>query len=243
MKRVLTALCALAGIILLATKLSAQSPGAVDTSFRPGSAINDVIWDMAAQPDGKPIIAGGFAVAGGLIRHSIARLRIARLKEDGAVDDTFDAGAGLWTPKSYPASVYALAPASDGKLVIAGGFSAVAYTTRHGLARLNPDGKIVLAGRFEQVQGANRRDVGRLLPDGALDPVFDPGPGFELRSDYGPLINALALQPDGRLVAGGWFTSYDGFAADNVVRIFGGDQVRIAPPQILAGTPGNKALG
>jgi uncharacterized delta-60 repeat protein len=59
---------------------------------------------------------------------------------------------------------------------------------------VQPDGKLVMAG-----WGSSFGALARLTPDGALDPGFGRG-GFVLRHRI-PSFRALALEPDGRVVA------------------------------------------
>ncbi|MBK7270136.1 MAG: delta-60 repeat domain-containing protein [Flavobacteriales bacterium] len=42
--------------------------------------------------------------------------------------------------------------------------------------------------------------------DGSLDPSFDPGTGFN-----GYYVESLSLLPDGKILAGGEFTMYNGW--------------------------------
>jgi hypothetical protein len=68
------------------------------------------------------------------------------------------------------------------------------------------DGKILVAGTFTGLGGGNgttlRSRIGRVNTDGSLDAGFDPGANDE--------IFALAVQPDGRILAGGRFTRIGG---------------------------------
>jgi len=99
-----------------------------------------------------------------------------------------------------------------------------------------PDGKLLIAGRFLTVNGVTRRGLARLNSDGSLDPAFDPGTGPGARVIYSgdsSVVFCLALQPDGRLLAGGYFEGYDGFPAANLVRLFGGDRTIPLPPRLL----------
>src|SRR5262249_35688972 len=72
-------------------------------------------------------------------------------------------------------------------------------------AVLQPDGKILLSGLFTTLQpnGAltttNRNHVARLNADGSLDGSFDP--------NANNLVNGLALQPDGKILLYGGFTT------------------------------------
>lgn len=60
---------------------------------------------------------------------------------------------------------------------------------------------------------SSRNRVARLLNDGQIDTTFNPGSGAD---NY---INAIALQPDGRILLGGGFSSYNGLSRNGVARI------------------------
>ncbi|MBK8339983.1 MAG: delta-60 repeat domain-containing protein [Flavobacteriales bacterium] len=49
--------------------------------------------------------------------------------------------------------------------------------------------------------------------EGSIDPVFDPGTGANAK------ITDLALQPDGKILIGGEFTSYSGTPRDRIARL------------------------
>ena len=77
-----------------------------------------------------------------------------------------------------------------------------------------PDGKILISSvMFRIEQGSCRRGTIRLLPDGTVDPSFRPVTGFN-----GPVACAAILD-DGRILLGGGFTSYFGYATQGIVRI------------------------
>ena len=115
--------------------------------------------------------------------------------------------------------VVATAVQPDGKILIAGFFTAVNTQTRNFIARLEPtgaledtmtfnpgigadsfiscvavqaDGKILLGGGFSSVAGQPRNRIARLLPTGALEgpPAFVPGTGAN------STVNCLAVQAD-----------------------------------------------
>lgn len=75
------------------------------------------------------------------------------------------------------------------------------------------DGRIIVAGAFESANGVARGRIARLNLDGSLDPSFDPGTGFNAP------VNGLALQVDGRVLAVGEFTEFDGTPANRLVRL------------------------
>jgi len=87
----------------------------------------------------------------------------------------------------------AVAASIAAALLLAGAGPAAAAQTMV----VQPDGKVVLVGSISPQAGA----IARLNPDGSLDPSFGEG-GF-LIDRRAPSLRALALQPDGRIVAAG----------------------------------------
>ncbi|HAJ34478.1 MAG TPA: hypothetical protein DCL15_02120 [Chloroflexi bacterium] len=183
---------------------------ALDTTFAPNP--NGPVYSLLRQADGSVLVAGNFTQIGS---GSVARL--ARLDAGGALDPTF--------APNPSATVRTLAQQRDGKLVIGGAFTSVSGQPANRLARLTsagafdagfsasatggdvyavlvqPDGKIVVGGAFTQINGQPRPYLARLEANGALDTSFAP------TTTVGGPVYALALQPDGRLIAGGAFTS------------------------------------
>jgi uncharacterized delta-60 repeat protein len=78
-----------------------------------------------------------------------------------------------------------------------------------------PDGKILICGRFTRVNDIPREGFARLNCDGTLDPSFDPRLGPQ--QDSGVL--AIALQPDGKIVIGGWFDQVSGTTRQRLARL------------------------
>ncbi|GAB2947149.1 hypothetical protein GCM10027048_10210 [Hymenobacter coalescens] len=64
-------------------------------------------------------------------------------------------------------------------------------------------------------QGLTRRGLVRLNADGSVDPTFDAGTGPN--SSFGR--QALAEQPDGKILVGGRFTSFSGRTVSQLVRL------------------------
>ncbi|MFO1498959.1 MAG: immunoglobulin domain-containing protein [Verrucomicrobiota bacterium] len=90
------------------------------------------------------------------------------------------------------------------------------------------DGRILLTGVFQTVDGAARPGIARLEPNGEVDASFNPGSGFKYSTYLRPptlipgpdgVFNLLAELQDGRIVAGGYFTNYDGVACPGIVRL------------------------
>lgn len=179
------------------------------------------------QPDGKVLIAGAFTTV-----HGQTRSRIARLNADGSVDDGFDPGAG---PNDTVTDI-ALQP--DGKLLIAGAFTAADGQPRNRIARLNgdgsldvafdsavgangtvntialqPDGKVVLAGNFTAVGHSARNRIARLSADGTVDSTFHPGAGPDGR------VSRVAVAADGKVLVAGAFLTFDGRPRARIARL------------------------
>ncbi len=196
--------------------------GTLDTAFNPGA--NSPVRSLALQSDGKILAGGGFTTLGRQPCSSIGRLH-----GDGRADTTFNA-----TEISF---VFSMAVQADGKILVGGGFAAPDGQTAHWLCRLKgdgtrdagfapavtdfvyclavqADGKILLGGNFETVCGQACRGIGRLKGDGTLDTTFNPGAG-----GYDPRVFCLAIQADGKILAGGEFTTLGGQACNNLGRL------------------------
>src|SRR5258706_180726 len=90
-------------------------------------------------------------------------------------------------------NVYAVATHTDGKVLIAGQFSA-----------LQANGSIVVGGAFSSVTGTGasptaRRNIVRLSSTGAVE-AYNPNPNG--------IVLALALHAGGKVVVGGGFTTF-----------------------------------
>jgi uncharacterized delta-60 repeat protein len=208
--------------------------GSLDAGFDPGA--NGAVKALVVQPDGKILVGGLFTTLGGGGTGTTTRNQIGRLNADGSLDASFNPGAN--------GAVEALAVQLDGKIVVVGGFTTLGgggtgTTTRNRLGRLNadgsidlgfdpgangsvvavagqPDGKIVVGGGFTTLGGGGtgtttRNHVGRLNVDGSLDTGFDPGTN-------GSVANTLAVQPDGKILIGGDFTTLGGGGTGTTTR-------------------------
>lgn len=75
------------------------------------------------------------------------------------------------------------------------------------------NGKVIVGGRFASLNGETHSRIARLLPDGQLDDPFATGVGegfHDPGSDCSTEVAGLALQPDERVLAHGFFSTYDG---------------------------------
>ncbi len=204
-----------------------NTDGSLDASFDPGTGPNNSLNAVVMQPDGKVFCGGDFTTFNGT-----ARNRIMRLNPDGSLDASFDPGIGPNT------SVFSAALQPDGKLIIGGDFNTFNGLARSRVARLNsdgtldaffnpgsgansrittgtlqPDGKVIIVGLFTTFNGTARNHIARLNADGSLDASFNPGTGAD------STVITSVLQPDGKIIIGGWFTSYNGTGRNHIARL------------------------
>lgn len=197
----------------------------------------DATWPWPGEVAGGPrkivrLADGRFLMAGGSLGG------IHRLNVDGTFDPTFQGPASIGRFQANYVSDFALLP--DGRILLAGAFNDVDGAPRVGLARLlpggqldrswvpaglpagsevsvlqvQPDGRILFGGTFQTVGGQARPGVARLNADGSLDTTF--APALPPQSP-GPVVNALALDPGGKVWIGGRF--YVDAAIQNLVRL------------------------
>ena len=75
------------------------------------------------------------------------------------------------------------------------------------------DKKIIVAGAFTTYQGITNNQIVRLNFDGSIDNTFSTGTGFN------NFIKIIALQTDGKLLAIGQFTTYQGTLLQRIARL------------------------
>lgn len=162
------------------SRAAAMSSGDLDQTFGDGGKTTLQFFGSSAaayagtlQPDGK-IIAAGFS-------STPAQFALARLLPDGNVDPSFGTFGRVTTRFSGPNEfAYARAVA------------------------LQADSKIVAGGIANNDSGVREFALVRYLPNGALDSSF--GSSGKVRtsiSAFNDQLNALAIQPDGRIIAVG----------------------------------------
>lgn len=198
--------------------------GIVDLTFSPNA--DGEVYALAAQPDGKIVVAGDFQRVDG-----IPYQFITRLNSNGAVDATLNLNMN--------SGVEAIAVQPDGKLVLGGYFNVINGQPRSRLARLNsdgtvdptfdphvsgstflyyvtglavqPDGKLLLGGQFDTVGGAPHRNIARVNKDGSVDHAFNPYVNYT--------FHTFVVQADGKIVVGGNFSHVGGHVRNNIARL------------------------
>ncbi|MCF8276603.1 MAG: BspA family leucine-rich repeat surface protein [Flavobacteriales bacterium] len=207
--------------------------GSLDAPFVTGTGFGSYIRTITLQADGKIICGGIFTSYNGT-----AAPKIARLNTDGSFDSSFDVGTGFQSGTG--SQITATALQSDGKIIVIGGFSIFNGVNAGSIVRLNTDGsvdasfnvggigsagsnlqiaaiqaddKIIIGGMLSSYNGTPVSRIARLYADGSLDATFDQGTGFNSQTF------ALCVQPDGKIIAAGSFSSYNGVSKNAVVRL------------------------
>lgn len=203
------------------------STGFVDHSFFYDSKLNNQILAIAFQKNGKAIIGGQFTKY-----NSISANRIARLTNDGSLDPTFTTGTGANN------IIRTIAVLPNDKILIGGDFTTYNGVARNRIAQLNADGtldnsftvgtgaqstvysivtlssgKIIVGGKFISYNGTASNRIVQLNSNGTYDNSLVIGTGFN------NIVYKLLIQPDGKILAGGAFTTYNGTAQNRITRL------------------------
>lgn len=207
--------------------------GSLDTTFSSGAGVNvfpggEFIRAVALTANNQILIGGHFTSYNG-----VNRPNLARLNANGSLDTTFTPGGGA------NGTVWAVQPLPNGQVMIGGDFTAYNSIPCAHIARINADGsfdssfnpgtningsvyaiallpngnnQVVIGGAFTSVGGTLQNNIAQLLNDGSLDTSFNAGTGPN------NAVRSLAIQPDGKIVAGGQFTVVAGQTYNRLVR-------------------------
>jgi uncharacterized delta-60 repeat protein len=215
--------------ILPATAVAA--PGDLDDSFD-GDGVATLDWggvdfatDVLVQPDGRIVVPGSGGAGEDLI--------VARVGSNGSPDSSFLGNGFAVFPLSGVDEAYAATRQPDGKIVAGGTTTDAVNASKGAIVRVNPDGNTdgsFGAGGLATIDaGGNTNVVTELLmqPDGKIVAAGYGGPGLDgvvtrlntnglpdtsfdgdgrATFDFGgtDYIDAIARQPDGKLVVLGW---------------------------------------
>ncbi|HJU26492.1 MAG TPA: delta-60 repeat domain-containing protein [Rhodanobacteraceae bacterium] len=172
------------------------APGNLDPSFGLRGRVvtdfdnsTDIANAVAVQPDGKLVVAGTTYTNNDFSEEDFA---LARYNPDGTLDTGFGSNGRVTTDfPGLAAVVSAVLVQPDGKILVAGGAFPL----------------FTFLGNFE---------LARYNPDGSLDTSFGSGGIVTTHFPQGSYAFALALQPDGRIVAAGTdFVDFSSEASSN----------------------------
>lgn len=215
----------------------------VDETF--SAQINGTVHAVSVDATGAILVGGQFSQINGA-----PAANLAKLSSNGALES----GEKLETD----GDVLAIAPQCDGTVLIAGGF----YSPAPGIARLLPDGalsglevgsgtsgridclavgadgSIYIGGPFRRLNGAEAIYAARLNAAGGIDGSFASSLLSSMSIEAG--ADAIAIQPEGKVIVGGNFNTADGFATlvrlnvdGSIDQSFNGDHGPILYPKVI----------
>jgi uncharacterized delta-60 repeat protein len=149
-----------------------------------------------------------------------------------------DIAQNFGTLYGFNSTVFAIATQADGKILVGGIFTTYQGNTENRIIRLNADGskdtsfsigtgfentvyaiepqadgKILVGGAFATYNGVTENAIIRLNADGSKDNTFVSGTGF------GGNVYSIELQADGKILVGGFFTTYKGVTENRIIRL------------------------
>lgn len=205
-----------------------NSNGTIDNTFNIGTGFNNSVESIYKTSDGKLLVSGSFTTY-----NAVTSNKIIRLNDNGSLDTTFSSNLGANTTISYVEPI-------GNKLLIVGNFTSYNGITRNRCGLLNEDGsldvtkfelgtgsndavyktvvqsdgKILIGGSFTAFNGVTKNRLVRVNNDGSLDTSFQIGVGFNLG-----MVKAIAIQNDGKILVGGYFSSYNGINKNSIIRL------------------------
>jgi uncharacterized delta-60 repeat protein len=222
------AFVALMALAVVSYRVAADG-GALDSSFSGGGKIatdftgasEDEAYALAIQPDGRIVVSGTTSPDN---EPNHYRAALARYNPDGTLDQSFGISGKVIATAPGLTQGFAVALQPDGKILTSGfgsgnvmrfnndgsldnsfGSSGVNGFLVYPYAMiLQPDGKILVGGYLSVSYGRTDFALGRFNGDGTVDNSF--GSGGKVTTDITgghAEIHALALQPDGKIVAVG----------------------------------------
>lgn len=204
-----------------------NSDGTLDNSL-------SIDEDSISQLNTIVELSNGKILLGGMFTEFEGRMRdcYVRLNQDGSLDTSF-------LSQGFNDEVVTMALQEDGKVILGGSFTTFNTISQNRIIRINGDdgtkdmsfnigsgfngdvkiiliqsnGKILIGGDFTMYNGQNANHLIRLNHDGTIDTTFNIGLGFNA------YVKTIALQPDGKIVIGGNFTTYNGQSQNYLVRL------------------------
>lgn len=219
--------------------------GTRDATFSIGTGFGNIgnrnVNAITLQSDGKILVGGAFLSYQGSITNSGRYL--TRLNPDGSKDTSFNIGTGPTRDCCLTTYIDAILVQTDGKILVFGSFTSFNGVSASHLVRLNtngsvdesfqtgaglttysnsashdyvalqPNGKILVGGASNSYNGVTTGRIVRLNSDGSRDGTFDAGLGF------GSSTYPIIIQPDGKILVGGFFSTFNGVSTGRIIRL------------------------
>ena len=222
-----------------------NADGTVDTAFstNTGTGMDNIVYSIVTQSAGKILLGGLFTTFNGTTTN-----RILRLNSDGTRDTDFMTNVGTGANDT----IFSIVTQSDGKILLGGNFTTFNGTTTNRILRLNSDGtrdtdfmtnvgtganntislmaiqsdgKILLGGTVNSINNISVNSIARLNANGTVDASFTSNTGT------GPLTSPsrVVVQPDGNILLGGGFSTFDEIEVRGFVRLNSNGEVGEVP--------------
>ncbi|MBX3410590.1 MAG: immunoglobulin domain-containing protein [Phycisphaeraceae bacterium] len=222
-----------------------------------GSGVNGAIFALAVLPGGDVVVSGSFSTAGGIPASNIAR---------------YNPSTGVWSAlgsgivgNQYWTCARALTVLPGGEVIVGGYFTTAGGIPAGNIARYNPmtdtwsamgsgtngvvnalavipNGDVIVGGLFRTAGETTASDIARYSPGTGTWSALGSG-----ITSGGPLyydeVIALAVLPDGDVIAGGAFTTAGGFPSAYFARYTFGEPAPsiTSQPQHTIGCPAGYA--
>ena len=186
----------------------------VDPNF--AAQINGTVHAVITDSSGNIIAGGEFNSVNGTPRNNLVRL-----SANGAVDNNFSIATDC--------TVLALATDAQNSLYLAGAFNSpsrhiaritstgeisplalgTSTSSRIDCLALGTDSSVAFGGPFRNLNGSAATYAGKLTPAGAVHASFNSALLSTMSLEAG--VDAIAIQPDGKVIVGGNFNTPSGF--------------------------------
>ena len=226
-----------------------NSDGSIDSSFVTGFGFDGSVISFVTNSNGKIIVGGSsFTKFNGYFCNRICQLDsldnnpilyttdsscYEALNESfNNINPLFDIGTG------FNNAVFNIQTQTDGKILVGGDFTSYSGVSINRIIRLNTDytvdtsfvigtgfnnrvtvitpqsdGKLLVGGLFTSYSSVTKNRIVRLNTDGSIDNSFSIGTGFTSN------VNSIEIQTDGKILVGGYFSSYSGVSRNCIVRL------------------------
>jgi uncharacterized delta-60 repeat protein len=178
-----------------------NSDGSVDTTY---IVANPAFYTSAVLSNGKYIVSYGNGT-------------LARFNSDDTIDNTFTFTQSSVFSFAIDNQDRVVTPNFrlnyDGSLDTSFNRSQFLINGNISLLAKQNDGKILAVGNFTTANSISKTGFARFNADGTTDTTFNVGSGF----NYNP--QAIDIQPDGKILVGGFFNSYNGNTVSGMIRL------------------------
>ncbi|WP_294669705.1 T9SS type A sorting domain-containing protein [uncultured Fluviicola sp.] len=206
------------------------------------------VTEIEVLANNQILIAGDFNEVNGTAAYGIALLN-----PDGQLASGFSSGTAFISGNWSQAGIMGLTVQPDQKILVTGSFTTYNGVPCNGIVRLlpngsidpsfntsgvdhyiykilvQPDGKLIAAGYFTNCQGNTAVNICRLTANGDFDPTFQPG----ISTNTSAFIFDIAFQSNGKILACGNFSSFNGQTFGGLMRFNGDGSI---DPAFLGGT-------